>query len=110
MEKLQVTLGVLGYEQVDPTVREVRTFNFDIAAAQTSAQHNQLITEALRLVTGDLEANPYRYLNRMTKRAERDGAMTVFLDGSAILYIGAARTERDSRSLTVTTPYRFLGA
>lgn len=87
-----------------------RTYNFDMIAAQTAAQHNQLIGQALRLTTGDLEANPYQYLNRMAKRAEANGGMTVFLDGSAILYIGPVRSEQDGQTLTVTTPYRFIGA
>lgn len=110
MENLQVKLGVLGYEQPDPAVREVRTFNFDVVTAQTTAQHNTLITEALRLATGDHQANPYDYLNRLSKRAETDGGLTVFLDGSAIIYIGPVRSEQDGRTLTVTTPYRFIGA
>lgn len=106
MEKLTVKSGPI---DALPGA-EFRTYNLGVVAAQTSAQHNQLITQALRLATGDLQANPYQYLNRMAKRAETNGGLTIFLDGSAILYIGPVRSEQDGQTLTVTTAYRFIGA
>lgn len=98
------------YKRISPQAEKVRT----VVAAQARFL-NELVCQAIARVTGATEVNPYAYLNRMSKM-ENAAGMTIYLDGSAILWVGPGQlreTERVSPaadySHTFDTPYRFLG-
>lgn len=95
---------------VQPQTTMVQT----IVAAQTRFL-NELVCQAIGRVTGALVVNPYEYLNRMSKMENASG-MTVYLDGSAILWVGPCQMREIERanptsdySHTLDRPYRFLG-
>lgn len=97
-------------ERISPQAEKVRT----VVAAQARFL-NELVCQAIARVTGAAEVNPYDYLNRMSKM-ENSAGMTVYLDGSAILWVGPGQIRETERanpaadySHTFDTPYRFLG-
>lgn len=56
-------------------------------AAALSQRENALLAEALAKHTGQVNPNPYDFINRLTKN-ENSAGLTVFLSGVHILWIG----------------------
>lgn len=97
-------------ERISPQAEKIR----NVVAAQTRSL-NELVCQAIARVTGATDVNPYDYLNRMSKM-ENAAGMTVYLDGSAILWVGPGQLRTSGRvspaadySQAFDLPYRFLG-